>query len=94
MKHTIDGKALIYADGAYNTPNGKTAHGLVRFTERYEVVGVIDQKYAGQDAGMVLDNLMYNIPIFVNLKSFFDKLSAVLRMEVSNASSYSGITLR
>ena len=57
MKTTIDGKALVYADGAFNTPNGKTAHGLVRFTERYTVVGVIDHKYAGQDAGMVLDNL-------------------------------------
>ena len=34
MKKTIDGKAIVYADGAFNTPNGKTAHGLVRFTER------------------------------------------------------------
>ncbi len=48
-------KPLVYADGAFNTPNGKTAHGLVRFTERYEVVGVLDHKYAGQDAGLVLD---------------------------------------
>ena len=43
MKISIDGKALVYSDGAFNTPNGKTAHGLVRFTERYEVVGVSDQ---------------------------------------------------
>lgn len=68
MKTTIDGKALVYADGAYNTPNGKTAHGLVRFTERYEVVGVIDQKYAGKDAGTVLDNKFYNIPVFKNFE--------------------------
>ena len=54
MKKTIDGKALVYCEGAFNTPNGKTAHGLVRFTERYHVVGVIDSKYAGQDAGEVL----------------------------------------
>lgn len=64
MKKTIDGKALVYCDGAYNTPNGKTAHGLVRFTERYEVVGVIDQNYAGQDAGLVLDGKKSDIPIF------------------------------
>ncbi len=62
MKKTIDGKALVYADGAFNTPNGKTAHGLVRFTERYEVVGVIDHVYAGRDAGEVLDQKKYNIP--------------------------------
>lgn len=50
MKNKIDGKALVYADGAFNTPTGKTAHGLVRFTNRYEVVGVLDHKYAGQDS--------------------------------------------
>lgn len=68
MKTTIDGKALVYSDGAFNTPNGKTAHGLVRFTERYEVVGVLDKKYAGKDAGFVLDHKPNGIPIFKNLK--------------------------
>ena len=74
MKQTIDGKALVYAEGAFNTPNGKTAHGLVRFTERYEVIGVIDEKYAGQDAGMVLDNKNYHIPIFKNLEEALEML--------------------
>ena len=64
----IDGTALVYADRAFNTPNGKTAHGLVRFTERYDIAGVIDIRYAGSDAGMVLDNKNYNIPIFKNLE--------------------------
>lgn len=67
MKQSIDGKALVYADGAFNTPNGKTAHGLVRFTERYDVVGVIDQQYQGQDAGQVLDGKACGIPIYANL---------------------------
>jgi uncharacterized NAD-dependent epimerase/dehydratase family protein len=74
MKNTIDGKALVYADGAFNTPNGKTAHGLVRFTERYKVVGVIDHTYPGQDAGMVLDNRPYNIPIFDSFMEAMHKL--------------------
>ena len=39
MAQTIDGKALVYADGAFNTPEGKTAHGLVRFTERFRING-------------------------------------------------------
>jgi len=75
MKKTIDGKALIYADGAYNTPNGKTAHGLVRFTERYEVVGVIDSRYAGLDAGMVLDKKTFNIPIFKDFNEAMNTLA-------------------
>lgn len=47
--------AIVYCEGAFNTTNGKTAHGLVRFTERYEVITVIDSGYAGQDAGKILD---------------------------------------
>lgn len=68
-KKTIQGTALVYADKAFNTPNGKTAHGLVRFTERFEVLGVIDQTYAGQDAGYVLDGKANGIPVFKNLQS-------------------------
>lgn len=68
MKTTIDGKALVYCDGAFNTPSGKTAHGLIRFTERYEVVGLIDHTYAGQDAGMVLDGVNNGIPVFKDLE--------------------------
>jgi uncharacterized NAD-dependent epimerase/dehydratase family protein len=67
MTKILDGNALVYSEGAFNTPNGKTAHGLVRFTERYKVLGVIDSKYAGQDAGEVLDGKKSGIPIFTNL---------------------------
>jgi uncharacterized NAD-dependent epimerase/dehydratase family protein len=66
-KSKIDGKALVYCEGAFNTPNGKTAHGLVRFTERYEVVGVLDSTYAGKDAGTVLDGKPNDIPIFKSI---------------------------
>ncbi len=74
MKKPIDGNAIVYADNAFNTPNGKTAHGLVRFTERYKVVGVIDRKYAGQDAGMVLDGKANGIPVFSDLSIALNKL--------------------
>ncbi len=69
MKESIDGKALVYCEGAFNTPNGKTAHGLVRFTERYDIVGVLDEKYEGQDAGEVLDGKPNGIPIFKDIES-------------------------
>lgn len=42
----MDGTAIVYCEGAFNTTNGKTAHGLVRFTERYKVIAVIDSRYA------------------------------------------------
>ena len=61
--------AIVYCDGALNTQNGKKAHGLVRFTERYNVIAIIDSKYAGQDALMVLDHKPGNIPIVKNLEA-------------------------
>jgi uncharacterized NAD-dependent epimerase/dehydratase family protein len=76
MKKVIDGKALVYCEGAFNTPNGKTAHGLVRFTERYEIVGVLDEKYSGSDAGDVLDGRPNGIPVFRNLETAVSALKA------------------
>ena len=68
-KRVIDGDAIVYCDGAFNTPEGKTAHGLVRFTERYNILAVIDEKYAGKDAGMVLDGIPCGIKVYRNLKN-------------------------
>lgn len=77
MKKKIDGKALVYCQDAFNTANGKTAHGLVRFTERYEIVGVIDSNYEGKDAGKVLDGKKNGIPIFKGIESAIKELKAI-----------------
>lgn len=74
MTDSISGNALVYCEGAFNTPEGKTAHGLVRFTERYEVVGLLDQKYAGQDAGQVLDNRPNGIMIYPDYATAMEEL--------------------
>jgi uncharacterized NAD-dependent epimerase/dehydratase family protein len=63
----IEGNAIVYCQGAFNTPNGKTAHGLVRFTTRYKVLSVIDANYAGKDAGMILDETKVGIPVVGSL---------------------------
>jgi uncharacterized NAD-dependent epimerase/dehydratase family protein len=76
MKETIDGTALVYCNKMFNTLEGKTAHGLVRFTERFDVVGVIDEKHAGKDAGEVLDNKPNGIPIFKSFKAAIKAVSA------------------
>ena len=64
----LDGNAIVYCEGAFNTPNGKTAHGLVRFTNRYQILSVVDSRFAGQDAGQVLDGKMKNIPIYASVR--------------------------
>ncbi|MBU0993484.1 MAG: DUF1611 domain-containing protein [Proteobacteria bacterium] len=67
-----DGRAIVYCAGAFNTPNGKTAHGLVRFTRRYNVVSVVDPTYAGQDAGFVLDGENKDIPVAASIEEAID----------------------
>lgn len=67
MSTPLDGNAIVYCEGAFNTPNGKTAHGLVRFTERYRVTCVIDSRHAGNDALEVLDNRRGDIPVVATL---------------------------
>ncbi|MCG6880072.1 MAG: DUF1611 domain-containing protein [Deltaproteobacteria bacterium] len=64
MKNQFDGNAIVYCEGAFGTPSGKTAHGLVRRTERYRVLAVVDSNHAGADAGMVLDGKKNLIPIY------------------------------
>ena len=70
----MDGTALILCDGAYGTVNGKTAHGLVRGTSRYRIVGVVDPPTSGRDAGEVLDGVSRGIPIFRTLEDALQRL--------------------
>jgi uncharacterized NAD-dependent epimerase/dehydratase family protein len=58
-----EGNAIVYCEGAFGTTNGKTAHGLVRFTRRYTVLSVVDSELAGRDAGEYLDGAPNGIPI-------------------------------
>lgn len=59
----MDGTAIVLCDGYYATVNGKTAHGLVRGSDRYRILAVVDQPTAGRDAGTVLDGVSRGIPI-------------------------------
>jgi uncharacterized NAD-dependent epimerase/dehydratase family protein len=63
-----DGTAAVYCEGAFGSPSGKTAHGLVRDTRRYEVIAILDSRLAGRDAGEVLDGQPSGIPIVASLE--------------------------
>ncbi|MCG6983120.1 MAG: DUF1611 domain-containing protein [Deltaproteobacteria bacterium] len=67
MNSFPEGNAIVYCQGAFATPNGKTAHGLVRRTRRYRVLSVVDSRHATNDAGMVLDGRARDIPIYKEL---------------------------
>jgi uncharacterized NAD-dependent epimerase/dehydratase family protein len=62
--------AIVITAGYLDTSNGKTAHGLIRGTERFNILGIIDHKHPGKDAGEVLDGKKRNIPIYESISSF------------------------
>lgn len=75
MTDVIDGNAIVYCEGAFNTPNGKTAHGLLRFTRRYRVLAVVDSRFAGRDAGEVLDGSQNGIRVYACIDEAVEGLS-------------------
>ena len=72
-----EGNAIVYCEGAFGTTNGKTAHGLVRRSDRYRVLAVIDSKNRGHDAGIILDERAAGIPVVRDLE-------AALELEASD----------
>ncbi len=67
MRDFPEGNAIVYCEGMYATINGKTAHGLVRRSERYRILSVVDSRHAGKDAGTLLDGKPAGIPIYEDI---------------------------
>lgn len=59
--------AVVYCEGQFGEQDGKTANGLVRHSEKYEILSVIDSTQAGSDAGMFLDGTANGVPVLENL---------------------------
>lgn len=59
--------AVVYCEANFGKIDGKTANGLVRSSETYEILSIIDSTCAGQDAGMLLDDTSNGIPICTDL---------------------------
>ncbi len=70
-------KAIIYSENEFGKLDGKVANGLVRHSEKYEIVGIIDSTKKGLDAGEYLDNKKNQIPIFKDLDEAIQLLSEV-----------------
>lgn len=65
--------AIVITGGKLDTPSAKTAHGLIRGTDRFNIVGVIDAGHAGKDAGEVLDGRKRNIRVFASIADYVKK---------------------
>lgn len=59
--------AIVYCEAQFGEQDGKTANGLIRHSEKYEILSVIDSHHAGVDAGALLDGTAIGIPILASL---------------------------
>lgn len=59
--------AIVYCEGNFGAIDGKTANGLVRHSEKYKILSVIDSEKAGCDSGEVLGEPANGIPVLANL---------------------------
>ena len=63
----VGSTAVVYCEGQFGEQDGKTANGLVRHSEKYDILSVIDSRHAGLDAGTVLDGIRNGIPVLGTL---------------------------
>jgi len=70
--------AIVLTDGLLMTSDAKTAHGLIRGTERFHIIGIVDDEAnAGKDAGELLDGKHRDIPVFATMEAALDNLENV-----------------
>lgn len=60
--------AIVYCEGNFGKIDGKTANGLVRHSQSYRILSVIDSYSAGLDSGEVLDKKVNGIPIVATIE--------------------------
>ncbi|MCS3842580.1 DUF1611 domain-containing protein [Microbacterium sp. AK031] len=63
----VGSTAIVYCEAQFGEQDGKTANGLVRHSEKYDILSVIDSRHAGADAGALLDGTANGIPILASL---------------------------
>ncbi len=61
--------AIVYCEGNFARVDGKTANGLVRHSQAYRILSVLDSHHAGGDSGEILDGILNHIPVFGDLET-------------------------
>ncbi len=69
--------AIVYCEANFGAIDGKTANGLVRHSEKYKILSVIDSEKTGQDSGLVLGDKANSIPIHSSLAEAITHVGSV-----------------
>jgi uncharacterized NAD-dependent epimerase/dehydratase family protein len=83
--------AIIITAGLLDSVSGKTAHGLIRGTDRFTILGVIDHLQAGKDAGEVLDGKKRDIPVYATIADFLKKSQEQAKYAVIGVATKGGV---
>ena len=83
--------AIVYCEGNFGEQDGKTANGLVRHSERYEILAVLDSSRSGLDAGEVLGGKPNGIPICTDLDDALDHLGRTVDTFIFGVAPTSGM---
>ncbi|SMC13112.1 hypothetical protein ROA7745_02946 [Roseovarius aestuarii] len=69
--------AIVYCEGNFGNTDGKTANGLIRHSQAYRIVSVIDSEHKGLDSGQVLDGIINFIPVFCDLEAAVEHQASI-----------------
>lgn len=69
--------AIIYCEANFGAIDGKTANGLIRHSEKYKILSVIDSQKTGLDSGDVLDERPNSIPVCRDLDDALTHIDGV-----------------
>jgi len=70
---THEGTAIILADDMVGGDSCKTTHALIRKSNRYRILGVVDSCNAGNDAGLLLDGIKRDIPVYSSIENMLEE---------------------
>lgn len=71
----IKGTAIVLTNGWLDDIHAKTTHGLIRGSDRFDILAVIDRNFAGKDAGEILDNTPRDIPVYSTIPAALQSLA-------------------
>ena len=86
--------AVVYCEANFGAIDGKTANGLVRHSEKYEILSVIDSEKAGCDAGTVLGEEPNAIPVSRDLADAMTRIGGVPDYYIFGMAPASGMLSR
>lgn len=83
--------AIVITGGYLDTISAKTAHGLIRGTDRFNIIAVIDPKHSNKDAGEVLDGKNRNIPVYASIADFAKNSPAKAKYAIVGLATKGGV---